>query len=160
MKRSNVYKLAAVLAVFVVMSAFTGCSKSDTGTQSSRDESKVSVTSTSESTADSKSELSSEGKDESSAESKASTNGEASITGTWASEGYGGGFVYTFNEDGTGQYDMMGTVLDLTYSVDGDKITIQYLAEGYSPMTLNYTLTSDKFTLFDSSGTENAFVRK
>ena len=149
MKRSNAFRLAAILSVFAVMSAFAGCAKSDnTQTSTTSAESSAGSTVSTESTAS---------KDE----SKASSSEGTGLVGKWVSEEYNGGFVYTFNEDGTGNYDMMGSVMDLTYTIDSDtKMTISFLAEGYSPMTLTYSLEGNKLTLNDSLGTKNVFIRQ
>ncbi len=154
MKRSNAYRSAALLAAFAVMTAFSGCAKSD-GAQTNT----ASAESSAESTV-SKAESSTESavsKDE----SKTSSSDETGLVGKWVSEEYNGGFVYTFNDDGTGNYDMMGSVMDLTYTIDSDtKMTITFLAEGYDPMSVNYSLEGDKFTISDTTGTKNVFIRQ
>lgn len=151
MKRSDVYKLAVVLSVFAVVSAFTGCSKSDDSTQSSSQDS----TSAASDTAESKQVNSSE----STADSTAPSAGNG-IAGKWVSEEYSGSFVYTFNEDGTGSYDMGGNVLELTYAEQGEYLTINFLAEGYGTMNVKYSLADNKLTIYDSFGASNVFVRK
>ena len=137
MKRSNAFRLAAILSVFAVMSAFAGCAKSDnTQTSTTSAESSAGSTVSTESTAS---------KDE----SKASSSEGTGLVGKWVSEEY------------NGDYDMMGSVMDLTYTIDSDtKMTISFLAEGYSPMTLTYSLEGNKLTLNDSLGTKNVFIRQ
>lgn len=68
-------------------------------------------------------------------------------------------YVYTFNADGTGQYDMAGKILKLNYSTANGKITISFLEEGYSPVTLDYELDGDKLNIKDSFGKDTFYLR-
>ena len=80
------------------------------------------------------------------------------LVGKWQSEKLSN-YVYTFNDDGTGQYDMAGKVLKLTYSTDEGKITLNFLEEGYTPVTLNYILDGDSLNIKDSFGKDTFYVR-
>lgn len=56
--------------------------------------------------------------------------------------------TYTFNEDGTGQYDIAGQIMKLTYKVDGDKLSITF--EGQSiPMDVEYKVSDDTLKIKD-----------
>ena len=163
MNKSDIIKLTAVLSVFAAMTAFTaGCAKS------SETSSQVSGTSAQSSVSDAAATESTVSNAESTAESTADSSSEStirpansdSVVGKWASEMMSGSFVYTFNEDGTGSYDMMGTVVDLNYSIEGDKITITLLAEGYTPMTLNYEIKDNKLNIKDSFGNDTFYIRQ
>ena len=81
-----------------------------------------------------------------------------SLYGQWQSEKKSN-YVYTFNADGTGQYDMAGNILDLTYTTEEGKITISFTADGYTPVTLNYELDGDKLNIKDSFGKDTFYVR-
>ena len=66
--------------------------------------------------------------------------------------------IYTFNEDGTGIYELAGTPSDIKYSTQDGKITIEY--EGMKPMTLNYTLEGDTLNIIDSFGNDTFYERQ
>ena len=70
-------------------------------------------------------------------------------------------FLYTvkFNADGTGQYDMAGKILALNYTTDNGKITITFLEEGYTPVTLDYELDGDKLNIKDSFGKDTFYIK-
>ena len=91
-----------------------------------------------------------------SAVSEQSTNDP--IVGKWQSEQLPD-YVYTFDADGTGQYDMAGNILELTYTTEDGKITISFTADGYTPVTLNYELDGDKLNIKDSFGKDTFYVR-
>ena len=67
--------------------------------------------------------------------------------------------IYTFNADGSGQYDMAGNVLKLSYTVEKDDLTITFLAEGYVPVTLKYELKDGKLNIKDSFGNDTFYER-
>ena len=159
MKRSDVYRIAAVLALFAVMSPLCGCAGSDSSDQSSAAASQAE--NNTHSKTDSSTEGSTDSKTESTDESSEVSSPRSVFVGKWASEDYNGSFIYTFNEDGTGNYDMMGSELDFKYSVDSDKImTITFTAEGYTPMNVAYTIEGDKLTISDTLGTKNVFIKQ
>lgn len=94
-------------------------------------------------------------------ESQASTVSEQPInplSGQWQSEELSD-YIYTFNGDGTGQYDMAGKVLELNYATEDGKITLTFLAEGYTPVTLDYELDSDRLNIKDSFGKDTFYVK-
>lgn len=68
-------------------------------------------------------------------------------------------YVYTFNSDGSGQYDMAGKVLKMTYTTEDGKISLNYLEEGYSTVTLNYILDGDTLNIKDSYGKDTFYER-
>ena len=68
-------------------------------------------------------------------------------------------YVYTFNADGSGQYDMAGTILEMNYSTENGKITMNYTAEGYSSVTLDFILEGDRLNIKDSFGKDTFYVR-
>lgn len=83
----------------------------------------------------------------------------ASIVGSWASEEFNGTFVYTFNEDGTGNYDAAGAAMPFTYTITDDKLSIQY--EGYdSPFETTYTVSDKQLTIKDSLDEDVVYNRK
>ena len=80
------------------------------------------------------------------------------LYGQWQSEKKSD-YVYTFNADGTGQYDMAGNVLELTYNNRDGKITLSFTQEGYTPVTLSYELDGDRLNIKDSYGKDTFYVR-
>jgi len=77
------------------------------------------------------------------------------IVGKWAYSS----FVYTFNEDKTGTYDVSGNVMDFTYEDDGSKISILFTGNT-SPLELNYRLEDNKLIITDSFGEEVEYTKK
>ncbi len=78
------------------------------------------------------------------------SSNNAAIVGTWAEDSSVEQFVYTFNSDGTGKFEIYnGTTLDkstsLTYKVSGTALTITGGGET-STMTIK-ELTETKLTL-------------
>lgn len=80
------------------------------------------------------------------------------LYGKWQSEKKSN-YVYTFNADGTGQYDMGGNVLELTYTNEDGKITLSFIQEGYTPVTLSYELDGDRLNIKDSYGKDTFYIR-
>ncbi len=85
---------------------------------------------------------------------------KAPIVGSWECE-YGslGKFIYTFNDDGTGQYDAAGRIKKFTYTEDGSKLSISF--EGTKlPRELPYRIDGSKLFVTDSFGMEAEYNRK
>ena len=75
---------------------------------------------------------------------------ESALVGTWSYSSY----VYTFNEDGTGDYS--GS--PLTWEDYGTSISILY--DGFdSPMVLEYSIDGDTLTIVDSFGEGVEYTR-
>lgn len=81
------------------------------------------------------------------------------LAGQWQSEELSD-YIYTFNGDGTGKYDMAGKVLELNYATEDGKITLTFLQEGYTPVTLDYELDGDRLNIKDSFGKDTFYVKK
>ena len=79
----------------------------------------------------------------------ADAGGADSIVGQWASQDYDGAFVFTFNEDGTGNYDASGTDMPFTYTIDGDQLSILYDGDTISFDT-PFTISGTTLTIKDS----------
>ena len=77
------------------------------------------------------------------------------LVGKWAL----GSFVYTFNEDGTCQYDAAGTIMKCTYKTDGDKISILYEGNTASFDT-TYSIDGNKLNVKDSLGNDTIYTKK
>ena len=81
-------------------------------------------------------------------------NDKNPIVGKWQSKDYSS-YVYTFNEDGTGDYS--GT--EFTYKTEGDKISIQYKSSTV-PFESTYEIKDNVLNIKDSSGKDTLYTRK
>ena len=82
---------------------------------------------------------------------------DTGLVGSWEYES--GGFTYTFNEDGSGVYDMAGTKMKFTYTAENSILSITY--EGSTePMQLEYILSGDTLNVKDSGGNDTIYHRK
>ena len=82
-----------------------------------------------------------------------------SLVGDWASEDFDGKFVYTFKEDGTGNYDAYGTDMPFTYKVDGDKLSIQY-GDVDVPWDTTFKIADGTLTVKDDAGNDVIYHKK
>ena len=130
------------LAVMGMLSAFVGCGEEKETSSAGVSESSVSDSSEVETEAETETEAVAE---------------ETGLVGVWEYEA--GGYTYTFNEDGTGQYDLGGTIMKLTYEDKGTILSI--LFEGNTdPMELEYSMSDGKLIIIDSLGDEVVYNRK
>ena len=82
-------------------------------------------------------------------------NAKNSIVGKWAQ----GSYVYTFNEDKTCSYDVAGTIMNCTYEIDGDKISILY--DGNTlPFETTFSIDGNKLNVVDSFGNDTIYEKK
>lgn len=125
-------KLLSIAAALAMIFTLAACNKNDSETEESSSGASVSEQTTQE-TAD-------------------------PIVGKWQSKDLPD-YIYTFNADGTGQYDMAGNILDLTYTTEEGKITISFTADGYTPVTLSYELDGDRLNIKDSYGKDTFYIR-
>lgn len=79
------------------------------------------------------------------------------VVGQWAYQSY----VYTFNEDKTGNYDYgnSGKGMDFTYEDNGTELSITYTGST-SPLVLKYKLDGNKLIITDSFGKDVEYVKK
>ena len=68
-------------------------------------------------------------------------------------------FVYTFNEDGTGNYDMAGTVKAFTYTIEGNTLSILYEGDT-EPFELPFVVTDTTLTVKDSNDEDVVYNKK
>ena len=76
------------------------------------------------------------------------------LVGTWQSKDYSS-YVYTFNEDGTGEYIGM----KFTYKTEGNKISIQY-ENSTVPFESTYEIKDNELNIKDSFGKDTIYKRK
>ena len=77
------------------------------------------------------------------------------IVGKWVHDD---SYTYTFNEDGTGNYDV-GKVMKFTYKIDGNKITILYDGNN-SAFETEFSIKDDVLNIKDSFGNDTLYKRK
>ena len=83
---------------------------------------------------------------------------KSAIIGSWDSE-LAPGTVYTFKEDGTGQLDATGSIINFTYTDKSGKVEITY--EGTkTPEIYGCTVTDGKLTMNAGDGTSYTYVKK
>ena len=73
------------------------------------------------------------------------------LVGDWASQDYSGAFIFTFNEDGTGNYDAAGTQMPFTYTAEDGQLSILYDGDTL-PFESEYTVEGTVLTMKDSLG--------
>ena len=65
---------------------------------------------------------------------------------------------YTFNQDGTGQYELLGEKLDLTYKTNGNILSIMFAGQNI-PMDVEYTVNAQALTIKDVNGNDVVYHR-
>lgn len=80
---------------------------------------------------------------------------EKGLIGKWGHSS----FVYTFNNDKSGEYDVAGRIMKFTYEDDGEQLSILY--EGNtSPTVLKYRIDGNKLIITDSFGSDVEYTKK
>lgn len=148
--------LAILLAALMICVLFAGCTKgSEDATEA------PTVTDDAEQTAVTGEDAAPA--DDSSEDAAPADNGEAiplegnALIGQWEYES--GGFIYTFNEDGTGEYDAAGSLMKFTYTLTDKVLSITYEGSD-SSLDLNYELDGDVLNVIDSLGSDTIYNRK
>ena len=72
-------------------------------------------------------------------------NNQKKILGTWVQ--VGGNNTYIFNEDGTGEHNQPLHKIEITYTIDGDTLTINDKSLWVIDKTVVYTFEIDGDTL-------------
>ncbi len=79
------------------------------------------------------------------------------IVGSWKSE-YGD-YVYQFNEDGTGSYNVYSTKMEFTYKTEGKNISITYNGNTI-PFETEYSIDGDTLNVIDSFGNDTLYKKQ
>lgn len=80
------------------------------------------------------------------------------LVGSWESDALAD-YIYTFNEDGTGNYSVAGLDMPFTYEDNGNSFSILY--DGNTAATdFEYTIEGEKLTIIDSFGDPTVYTRK
>lgn len=89
------------------------------------------------------------------------TNSNKEIVGKWKNdttiEGYE--FIYTFNEDGTGEYDAAGTIMKFKYTIDGNKISFEYTDEDMATFDTTFSIDGDTLNVKDSNNDDTLYEK-
>ncbi|MBQ3415506.1 MAG: hypothetical protein IJH39_09235 [Clostridia bacterium] len=80
-----------------------------------------------------------------------------SIVGSWKSEQ--GDYIYTFKEDGTGDYAVYSTKMNFTYKTENEKIAITYDGSTAAFET-EYNINGDTLNIKDSFGKDTLYKRQ
>ena len=90
---------------------------------------------------------------------KANINKE--IVGKWKNdttvEGYE--FIYTFNDDGTGEYNAAGTIMKFEYTINGNKISFKYLDEDMETLDTIFSIDDDTLNVKDSNNEDTLYKK-
>lgn len=178
MKR-NIKIIVAVMCVLVVGASLVGCSCSSTdnktnsttsqsangknGTANSKDANNTNASANNNASANTNANNSAN-----------ANNGSGNSAAVAATESKGTGIVgtfryvdaetpeltssYTFNQDGTGQYELLGEKLDLTYKTNGNILSIMFAGQNV-PMDVEYTVNAQALTMKDVTGNDVVYHR-
>ena len=82
--------------------------------------------------------------------------GKKGIVGSWKHEQ---GYVYTFKEDGTGNYSYGDAAMEFTYKVEDNKLSILYTGNT-APFETTFTIDGDTLTIKDSFDNDTIYKRQ
>ncbi|KAB3529316.1 DUF5640 domain-containing protein [Alkaliphilus serpentinus] len=87
--------------------------------------------------------------------------GESSLVGSWKNEI---NFQFTFNEDGTGTFNMNGMELPFDYEIDGDTLKVVTMGAENAPDFYKFKVEGDVFSFgeletFSSTGYTDEYNR-
>ena len=84
-------------------------------------------------------------------------DGERSaLIGSWAYE-EDANFIYTFNANGTGSYEVYGETINFTYTDKGTSVEMIF---DDAPGTFDYTIDGNTLVLVDSTGADVRYIKK
>lgn len=83
---------------------------------------------------------------------------DSQLLGSWRNDDLGYSFIYTFNADGTGQYDIMGSAMEFTYDIDGNKVAIAFPGDTGAFET-EYRIDGETLSLMDSFGNATLYQK-
>ena len=83
--------------------------------------------------------------------------GKTGLVGKWEYEG--GGYTYTFNADGTGSYEYLGSKMEFTYTTEDNKLSILYTGNTTAFET-EYSIDGNTLNIKDSFGSDTLYTRK
>ena len=162
-------KLAAIICAAVLILSFAACNENTdkkesadpsaaSGVASTVEETTVEETTVEETTAEETTVEETTAEETTVEETAAAAKVEdTDIIGTWEFEP--GGFTYTFNDDGTGKYEVVGGLMTFSYEADGSKLTLNYDV-GLPSAELEYSIDGDTLNIRDSAGNDTIYHKK
>lgn len=147
-------KLAAIICAAVLILSFAACSENTDKKESADPSAASGVASTATETTAAKNTVEEPTVEETAAAAKVE---DKDIIGTWEFEP--GGFTYTFNDDGTGKYEVVGGLMTFSYEADGSKLTLNY-DDGLPSAELEYSIDGDTLNIRDSAGNDTIYHKK
>ncbi len=151
MKRKIILISSILMLCILCITMLTGCGDNKNAADTSTE---AQATQNSETTAVTEAQ---EPETQAQAETTASAEGSPLI-GSWEYEEIAG-FTYTFNANGTGTYDVMGEVMNFTYTDNGNSIEMLY-EDMDAPSTYEYSINGNSLTIKDSFGEDVKYVKK
>lgn len=79
------------------------------------------------------------------------------LIGSWKYEG--SDYTYIFKEDGSGTYSYGESVMEFTYTTEGDKISILYKGNT-APFETTFTIEGNKLNMKDSFGNDTIYKKQ
>jgi len=184
--RKNIKIIVAVMCVLVVGASLVGCSCSSTdnktnsttsqsangknGTANSKDANNTNASANNNASVNNGANANANN----GANANANNSGSGNSAAPAAPESKGTGIVgtfryvdaetpeltssYTFNQDGTGQYELLGEKLDLTYKTNGNILSIMFAGQNV-PMDVEYTVNAQALTIKDVTGGDVVYHR-
>ena len=147
-------KLAAIICAAVLILSFAACNENTDKKESADPSAASEVASTAAETTVTETTVEETTVEETAAAAKVE---DTDIIGTWEFEL--GGFTYTFNDDGTGKYDVVGGLMTFSYEADGSKLTLNY-DDGLPSAELEYSIDGDTLNIRDSAGNDTIYHKK
>ena len=147
-------KLAAIICAAVLILSFAACNENTDKKESADPSAASEVASTAAETTVTETTVEETTVEETAAAAKVE---DTDIIGTWEFEP--GGFTYTFNDDGTGKYDVVGGLMTFSYEADGSKLTLNY-DDGLPSAELEYSIDGDTLNIRDSAGNDTIYHKK
>ena len=80
-----------------------------------------------------------------------------SIIGVWKHDS--GNYIYTFNEDGTGEYNVYENPMIFTYTTEGNSLSILYNGNT-APFETTYSIKGDTLNVKDSNGNDTLYKKQ
>ena len=83
---------------------------------------------------------------------------DTKLVGQWAAEDFDV-FIYTFNKDGSGDYQIGDQDIKFTWKTEGKTLSILYMGDEY-PVESEYEVDAKKLNIKDSSGNDVIYLKK
>ena len=159
-RRKSVLLIAAVMVALLFSAVLTGCGNNGTEKQTEAADT-AETAQTVEETKVAEADQTEDTQADTSAATETGTSADGAdfaLTGKWEYKDMPG-FFYTFNKDGTGTYDVMGEVIEFTYTDNGTSLSILF-ENADASLESAYTISGNTLTMKDGTGADIKFIRK